>query len=156
MTDTHDWLTPLVNAVVDHALRTGRFETVNRQESVSPPGHGITVEVWPGPGRTVPRASGLAATTIVQVIMIRLRCPALGEARAEVDPAMVAALSQLLSAYHADLTLGGTCQQIDLMGAFWPQGLRWEAGWMSQTVRAYDVWLPLVIGDLWPQEIQGE
>jgi hypothetical protein len=150
--DEHDWLTPLVDAVVDHALRTGRFETVNRQEATSPPGHGIHVEVWPGPGKPI-RHSGLAVTSIVQVIMIRLKCPALAESRDEVDPTIVAALSQLLGAYQTDLTLGDLCRQVDVMGAYWPQGLRWEPGWLSRTQRVYTIWLPLVVDDLWPQEV---
>lgn len=157
MADAHNWLQPVVDAVVGHALRTGRFEHVNRQEALgtTPPGHGIYAEVWAGPGRTI-RHSGIAVTSVVQVVMIRLRCPALGEGRDDIDPHMIAALSHLLSSYHTDLTLGGLCRQIDIMGAYWPQGLRWDSGWTSPTVRAYTIWLPLVLDDLWQQQIQDQ
>lgn len=159
MADTHDWLSPIVDAVVDHAARLGRFETVNRSEGVSPPGHGLTAEVWVRRIRPTARMSGLAATSIVLQLTFRVKMPAvpLAELRDELDPVMMAAVSMLLAEYNGDLSLGDRVVQVDIFGAHGLGPLEAQAGWLpadnQRRQRAYDISLPLVISDLWTQEV---
>lgn len=157
MADQHDWLTPIVDAVVDHAARLGRFETVNRHEGVSPPGHGLTAEVWARRIRPTGRMSGLAATSVVLLLTLRVKMPAVAEPRDEIDPVMTAAVSHLLAEFNGDLTLGGRVMSVDVFGAWGLGPLEAQAGWLpadnQRRHRVVDVSLPLLIEDLWVQGV---
>lgn len=151
MADPHDWLTPIVVAARDHALATGRFETVNGHEPdppvISP---GITAAVWPQEGAAV-AGPGLRTTGIRQVLWLRLFGAAHSQPRDDIDPAMMAALTHLLAAFHSDLTLGGLVRTIDIKGAQ-GQPLSWQAGWtLDHRLRMITIRLPLVIDQLWQQ-----
>lgn len=157
MADEHDWLTPIVDAIRDHALRLGRFETVNGHEPTPPGGHGLTGAVWVQRVRTTARFSGLAATSLVLLLTFRVTMSAIAEPKDEIDPVMLAAVSQLLGEFNGDLTLGELVAQVDVLGAHGLGPLEAKAGWLpapnQRRQRAYDISLPLVIADLWTQEV---
>lgn len=150
MADAHDWLTPIVTAARDHALTTGRFETVNGHEPDPVIRSGITGAVWPQEGAAV-RGPGLRTTGIRQTLWIRLFTPGLQQPRDDIDPAMMAALTHLLAEYHSDLTFGGLVRSIDVKGMH-GQPLSWQSGWtLDQTLRMITIRLPLIIDQLWNQ-----
>lgn len=150
MADPHDWLNPLVTAVQDHALQTGRFESVNRHEPDPVVRSGVTAAIWPQTGQAA-RVSGLASTAVLQVLWVRLYAPALQEPRDDIDPALLAALSQLLAAYHGDLKLGGLVRSVDVLGMA-GRPLSWQSGWLLDgRQRMVTITLPLIIDRKWIQ-----
>ncbi|MET8987757.1 hypothetical protein ABZW49_20110 [Nonomuraea wenchangensis] len=71
-----------------------------------------------------------------------------------IDPAMLAALDALMSAYSGDFDLGGRIRNVDLLGQTGPP-LSAQAGYLEQdgnTYRVFTVTLPLLINDVWDQE----
>jgi hypothetical protein len=150
MADQHAWLQPLVDAVVTHAQAIGRFERVNGHEPVSAPGNGLTCAVWPQEIVST-RSSGLRSTSILVMLSVRIFAPGMSEPRDDVDPTMVAALSNLLAEYHRDFTLGGLVRQVDIFGQHGRGPLRAVAGWLTPKIRVYTINLPLVVDGVWTQ-----
>lgn len=146
-------LPAILDAVQSHALRLGWFEKVNGHEPKNAPGNGITAAVWVE--RVVPYAggSGLAATTGVVLLNVRLYSPMLTEPQDGIDPAVIGAADALLTAYSGDFELGGLIRNVDLLGqAGEPLGGR--AGYLNQDgklFRVFTINLPLIINDLWSQ-----
>lgn len=144
-------ITDILSAVASHASASGHFERVNQHEVANAPGHGITVEIWVqriGPVRS----SGLASTSALLLLNVRLRMPATVPDD-YIDPAMTIAASDLIGAYSGDFELGGLARDVDLLGENGTP-LRAVAGWLEQdgtTFRVYTLDLPVVVNDLWAQ-----
>ncbi len=146
-------LDAILDPVVSHAAASGWFERVNTVEPKSKPGLGLTCAVWVDAVGPAPGASGLAATSALLILNVRLYTSMLGEPQDAIDPNMTGALNALFAAYSADFDLGGQVRNIDLLGEFGP-GLSAKAGYLdiSGTLhRVYTITLPMVINDVWVQ-----
>lgn len=143
----------IVDQVASHALATGLFESVNGHEPKSAPSNGLSCAIWVDRIEPVAGASGLAATSGLVTLMVRLYSSMLAEPQDAIDPAMTDAADTLLSAFSSDFELGGAVRNVDLLGAS-GTALHARAGYLSQDGRLYrvfDITLPLIISDLWEQ-----
>jgi len=143
----------IVAAVQTHAAASGHIERVAGHEPISTPGGGVTASVWLGRIRSVPARSGLAATSALVVLVVRLQIPWRGDLD-NVDLQLAAAVDDLMRAYTGDFTLGGQVANIDLHGE---SGIRLEGepGYLrpddGQVYRVFTITVPLIINDLWTQ-----
>lgn len=142
----------ILDAVVSHALASGQFERVNQHEPKNAPGNGLTAAVWVETIAPV-RSSGLAATSAVVTLNVRLYVSMLAEPQDAIDPNIVAAVDALMTAYSGDFELGGLVQAVDLLGmAGVPMSAR--AGYLDQDgklFRVMTITLPLIVNDVWEQ-----
>lgn len=149
----------LLDAVQDHALRSGWFEQVNGHEPTesSPPDtSGLTAAVWVQRIGPAVGGSGLSATTIRLELMLRMYAGINRESEAAIDPNLLAALDDLLGRYSNDFDLDGLVREVDLLGQF-GDPLQARAGYIVQSgteFRIMDITLPLIVDDLWTQEAQ--
>lgn len=143
----------IVDAVANHALTCGHFESVNGFEPKSAPAaQGLMCAVWVDDIRGV-LSSGLAATSALFVMNVRLYTNMLARPPDAIDPRIVAALDALLTAYIGDLTLGGKLRTVDVRGM---EGvpLRAQAGYLNQDgkmFRVVTITLPLIVNDVWAE-----
>lgn len=147
-------LPALLDVTVSHALATGRFEQVNGHEPEHSPGTGLTGAVW-AEDITPVRTSGLASTSVLLVLNVRLYMPMTSEPADAIDPAMTAAVDELCRAYVGSFTFGGLVRQVDVRGAHGVP-LRARAGYLKfpdggGQYRVYTITLPLVVNDLWDE-----
>lgn len=143
----------IIDAVASHASATGWFDRVNGHEPKNAPGNGLTGAVWVEGVRPV-ASSGLASSSALLVLNVRLYTSMLQEPQDRIDPTMVKALSDLFAAYAGDFTLGGLVRHVDLRGA---DGipLSAKAGYINQDQRMFRVitiTLPVVVNDAWDEE----
>jgi hypothetical protein len=136
--------------VESHALKTGMFAGVNKHEVANAPGNGIRAEIWVQ--RIRPASSGLASTSGLLVLNVRIRKPTtLGSDLIEAE--MLAACDALMLAYTGDFELGGNARQVDIFGQHGVQ-LDATAGYLQQQdalYRVYTLNVPIVVSDLWAQ-----
>jgi hypothetical protein len=145
----------VLDPLVSHALASGMFERVNTVEPKSPPGHGLHSAIWvqeigPYKGKA---GSGLASTTGRLVFMNRLYSNMVQDPADMIDPNLLDATSILMGLYSGDFTLGGAVREVDLLGSG-GLPLSARAGYITvnQTMyRCMDIFLPLVINDIWEQ-----
>ena len=142
-------------AVLDHALASGLFDTVNGHEPKSAPGLGLAAAVWADAIDPVPGGSGLNVTTMRLGLNLRIYSAMLQEPQDAIDPNILAAVSTLMAAYSGDFTLGGLlgAQGVDLLGRA-GQALSARAGYLNQDNRIFRVMtilLPLIVPDCWEQ-----
>ena len=146
-------LTGILDSIVSHALASGHFERVNGHEPKSAPGNGLTAAVWAQDIGPVPAGSGLQATSGLLVFNVRLYTPMISEPQDAIDPALMAAVHALFTAYSGDFDLGGNVRCIDLLGqAGTPLSAR--AGYLEQDKKIYRVFtitLPVIVNDAWEQ-----
>lgn len=144
--------TTIRDALVSHALESGHFEQVNEHEPKNAPGSGITAAVWVD--RIEPaRSSGLAVTSARMVFNVRLYQNFRSQPEDAIDPALVAALDALMTAYSSDFTLGSNVRCVDLLGMAGVP-LSAEAGYLEQDrtiFRVVTITLPLIVNDAWEQ-----
>lgn len=143
----------ILDAVVSHALASGHLERVNGHEPKHAPGNGLTAAVWVDELQPV-RTSGLATTSALLTVNLRLYTSMVQEPADAIDPNLTAATDELLRAYVGDFTLGGMVRQVDVYGQHGTP-LRARAGYVEFSdglFRVYTIALPLVINDLWNQE----
>lgn len=145
-------ITSILDAVVSHALASGHFETVNGHEPKSLPSGGLTAAVWAD--RITPvRTSGLASTSVLVVLNVRLYTNAQQEPADAIDPALIDAVDTLCAAYVGNYKLGGLVRQVDVRGQH-GQPLDVRAGYIQQDgalLRVLTVAVPLVVNDLWSE-----
>jgi len=141
----------LFTALTSHAQALGVFDHVNGHETLNPPGHGLTCDVFFvrfGPALS----SGLSSTSGVVVFMARIYKPnTLPEDHVEIE--LLSAADALVAAYSGDFTLGDRVRQVDLMGQTGTP-LSAQGGWLriDETMhRTADITIPLVVNDLWTQ-----
>lgn len=142
----------LIDAVVSHAQRSGKFSMVNGYEPKSAPGSDMTAAVWSqswGPELS----SGLAATSSRLVMNLRIYSNMIKEPQGMIDPQMLDAVDDLMTRYSADFTLDGLVRCVDLLGSG-GEGLRAEAGYQEvggTMFRIVTITLPLILNDSWEQ-----
>ncbi len=144
----------ILAACVSHAETLGVFETpVNTHEPRSRPTAGMTCAMWVQTIKPLPAASGLNSTTGYVTLMVRLYSSALQQPYDAIDPALMTALDALFTGYSGAFTLGGKVRNVDLLGEH-GTALSGQAGYLTQDgeqFRIFDITLPLVVNDLWPQ-----
>lgn len=146
-------VTGILAAVQSHALASGLFERVNGHEPKNAPGNGLTAAVWVQRVRPAQGASGLASTSGVLEVQLRIYSNMLAEPQDGIDPKVTEVTDALLTAYSGDFDLGGRVRDVDLLGEF-GDGLSAEAGYVEQDhkmFRVVTITIPLVINDLWGQ-----
>lgn len=145
-------ITSILDAVVSHALASGRFDAVNGHEPKSLPAAGLTAAVWAD--RITPvRSSGLTSTSVLLVLNVRLYASAVQEPADAIDPGLIDAVDTLCAAYVGDYELGGLVRQVDVRGQH-GQPLDVRAGYLSQDgalLRVMTIALPLIVNDLWEE-----
>jgi hypothetical protein len=142
----------IFDALLSHAMELGVFERVNGHEPKSAPGSGLTASMWAEAIRPV-QASGLAATSGVLDMRVRVMSNMLQEPQDGIDPAILTAVSTLLNDYSSDFALGGNARNVDLLGEF-GEALSAKAGYLEMDKRMYrvmDITIPIVVNDMWAQ-----
>lgn len=145
--------TGIFNAVVSDAATTGHLEQINQHEPWSAPAGLLTGAVWVQDIRPLPAASGLASTTVLVTLMLRIYKSTTTLPQDAIDPDVLTAVDALMGAYTADFTLGDAVRNVDVLGAHGP-GMWGRAGYVpydGALFRVVDIFLPLVVSDLWTQ-----
>ncbi|MFD8233998.1 hypothetical protein ACFV20_19220 [Streptomyces sp. NPDC059696] len=143
----------ILDAVEDHASRSGYFSAINGHEPKSPPTSGITCAVWVehiGPARG---ASGLDSTTARLALYVRLYSALVQQPVDAIDPDLMTALDALMGAYTNDFTLGGLVRNVDVRGQH-GDPLSARAGYLAEggaEYRVMTITLPLIVNDLWTE-----
>lgn len=140
-------------AVESHALELGRFERVNTHEPKNAPGHGLTCAIWTEHLEAI-RQSGLASTSAVLRMFIRIYQNMVSEPQDAIDPNVIEATSLLFDEYCGDFELGGLIRNVDILGSA-GLPLQARAGYIGQDkvlFRCMTITLPLIINDAWNQE----
>ena len=148
-------LTPIISAVVDHALASGLFEQVNGHEPANAPTSGLTAGVWVD-SITPVQSSGLASGSGRLALQVRLYTNVAPERLDAIDPEMLGAVDTLMTAYSGDFQLGlpGGVRCVDLLGQA-GEPLSAKAGYLEQDGTVYRVMtitMPIILNDLWAQE----
>jgi hypothetical protein len=142
----------LLTALMDHAQTLGRFDRVNGHEPKNAPGSGLSLAFFLVGIRPAP--SGLAATSVWVTWGARVYVPFLREPQDGIDPALLAAVTDLMTEYSTDFTLGGLLREIDLLGASGGDPLSARAGYIEQDKTMYrvaDVTIPMLVNDAFTQ-----
>lgn len=143
----------LVSGVVSHAAASGHFEKVNGHEPKNAPGKGVTAAVWVQRLTPIALQSGLATTSALLVINLRIYTNMIQEPQDAIDPRVVAAADALMTAYSGNFTLGGLVADVDLLGRH-GTALAAEAGYLNQDNKIFRVMtltIPLVLNNVWEQ-----
>lgn len=144
----------ITDAIVSHAMASGRFEQVNGSEPQNPPSTGgLTAAVWVDRLTPQGRASGVDSVSAVLVFNVRIYASAMSLPSDAIDPGMLAAVDDLCGAYCGDFTLGGLVKDVDIFGMY-GQSLDVRAGYLQQDGALYRVLtisLPVVVNDLWTE-----
>lgn len=146
-------ITVILDGIVSHALTLGLFERVNQHEPKSAPGNGLTAAVWAETIGPDPSSSGLASTSGVVTFLVRVYTSMLAEPLDAIDPLMLGAVDELMTAYSGDFTLNGAARCVDILGQAGP-ALSAKAGYLNQDNKIYRVMtisLPVIVNDVWSQ-----
>lgn len=148
--------TGIIDAVVSAAAGTGRFDVVNAHEPKDAPGSGLTAAVWVQRIAPAVGDSGLAATSALLTLNLRIYTSmrAVGtEAEDMIDPAVADATDAVVTLFNAGFTLGGLVRDIDLLGEFGTP-LSAQAGYITiggAMYRCMTITIPCVVNDVWSQ-----
>jgi hypothetical protein len=141
-----------------HAMATKAFGATMTREPVKPPGQGHTWAGWLSSLDPVPRASGLAVTSLRVEFQLRQYTPynAPSNAAADVIDDEIAARTDLLfAAYSGDFEITPRNHTIDLLGAY-GEALRSRMGWLTfppnTQFRIMDIFVPVILFNVYDQE----
>lgn len=142
----------LLDALVSHAASLGYFDRVSTHEPKNAPGNGLTAAIWVQQIRPTTR-SGLAATSAVVVVNVRIMSNMMAEPQDEIDPNIMDATDALLNAYSGDFQLDDMIRNVDLLGS---EGvpLSAQAGYLSinnSMYRVMTITVPMIKNDVWTQ-----
>lgn len=148
--------TDAVMSAVESALgKLGLFEQVVMHDLTNAPGPGLHAAVVYDGTRVIPRRSGLAATSALVVLTIRIELGVTTEPKSAIDRDLLKATDAVLNAINGDFDLGSTVSDVDILGTHGvPVGAR--PGYIArgdQLFRADEITLPLVINDAWTQAV---
>ena len=141
------------DALVSHAMTPGLFSKVNQHEPKSAPDNGLTAAIWFRTLRPDQQNSGLDATSVWLVMMLRIYLPMLTQPQDMIDERILRAVDVLLGLYSGDFTLDGMIREVDLLGAS-GLGLSAESGYLDidkAKMRVVDITIPLGINNAWTQ-----
>src|SRR5688572_17027498 len=113
-----DMFRDVTEALQSHAMALGRFDKVNGAEPKGPPGNGLTAAVWVQDFYPARDMHGLATTSMVLVMAFRVYADMLQEPQDMIDPAMMEAVGEFITALSSDFTLDGMTNvtAVDLTG----------------------------------------
>jgi hypothetical protein len=144
----------VIEAVATHGLRAGQFDQFLQHEPKSAPGTGVSAAVWLNSLR--PASSGLVSTSVRMELTVRIYVNMLMEPQDEIDPVMMSATWDLVTAYSGPgFTLGGLVQKVDLLGED-GDPLQVEFGFVAidrTMYRIADILLPVKINDAFDQAV---
>lgn len=132
----------------------GAFKAgVTAHEPMGPPAGSPAAALWwsggPEPARGL---SGLGATTLRLEFTVRVYL-SFTRATDNVDPQLMALVSQVAGVFSGDFTLDGEAMQVDLLGAY-GSPLAGRPGYLNfgdHEFRIADVTVPVIIDDAWEQ-----
>jgi hypothetical protein len=145
----------ITDHIVSHAQTLGVFDYVNSHEPKNAPGNGLGFFTWVDTIKPISEVSGLAAISALVTFNIRLTTNMTQEPQDSIDANLGNALSLVFEAYAGDFTFDGNVMNVDLLGAYSPDGLSVRAGYVDQDGKKYRVYvitLPIVVSDVWSQE----
>lgn len=139
--------------MVNEALLTGLFKSVNTHEPKTPPTVPLHCAIFVGYIGPVPGESGLDYTTGLLRFNARVYKSFIEKPEDGIDPAITWACLKLMDMFSNDFTLGGNVKEIDLLGH---SGSRLEAtaGYITiadKIFRSMTVNVPVIVNDLWTQ-----
>lgn len=144
----------LIDAVASEVGATRLFDAVNGMEPKgAPPDTGLTAAVWVQNLAPMQAQSGLATTSMLFTISVRLYTSMIAEPQDMIDPLLMAAVDTLMAAYTGNFSLGGLIESIDLLGRA-SEGLRGEAGYVqidSKMFRVFTITVPMIVNDVYTQ-----
>ncbi len=143
----------LVDAMTSHALELARFERVMSHEPKNAPDADLTLAVFVASVKPAEGGSGLAGTSVVLTMTIRLYQGMLTEPQDTIDSRVMDAASALLDSFTGDFTLGDSIRHVDLLGIYGAP-LGGDAGYVNVSgvlYRVFDINVPLVLDDVWAQ-----
>lgn len=155
------WVDDLHDAVTSELQRIGYFDDVMNKEPKHAPGYGITAAVWMQDLRAIPAYSSLNMTSSLMTFQVRMYKPIdkQGSLIREdvVDVNMVKAGAALIRTVHApfDFDMHPLVSHVDIMGQYSGAPIAVTFGYIEIdgiVYRAGDVFLPIVIRDMWAQE----
>jgi hypothetical protein len=144
----------LLTAMKTQASESGLFRKVLSHEPKSSPGNGVTYALWMGPVTPVPNYSGLAATAGRIVMYGRVYVPWIQSDEDTTETQLVHCILEMIAAYSGTITVGGTVNEVDLLGAY---GVALESGTVGYIehdgthYRAAELTIPVIIDALWTQ-----
>lgn len=146
----------LIDAVVSHGKTLGCFDSVNGHDLKRSPGTGLHMAVGLGAVGPAVGGSGLRATSAHVVIEARIYGAAETQPPGALHPMTAHAVDLLFTALLADFTLGDLVKAIDVRGMAGGGTLRGEPSYVQfgeggGWYRVYDVHIPVVINDAWPE-----
>lgn len=142
----------LFSRIVSHALRLGRFESVNQHEPKNKPGNGLRAAVWVESIEPV-TSSGLASVSGRVTFSFRIYQNFKSEPEEAIDPDVLKACNDLMREYSGDFDLGTTVRHIDIFGSA-GFGLSARAGYLDidrSLYRVMTLTIPIIINDLWTE-----
>jgi hypothetical protein len=144
----------LRQALTTQASASGLFTRVIGHEPKSPPGNGFSYCIWLGPVTSVGRVSGLGASAGRVEWTARIMTPFLQKSEDEIETDLMRRILQMIGLYSADITIGATVMEIDLLGAY-GTGLQTSAiGYLEISgshYRVAELTIPVIIDNLWTQ-----
>lgn len=143
----------IVDDLVSGLMVLGLFDQVNAHEPTNAPGRGLTAAVFMKYIGPVPQNSGLASTSAVVEIYMRLTLSTEREPKDQIDTDMTDALDAVFASLHGGFKLSGDADYVDLLGIT-GRRLEGEAGYFNQSgtvYRAMMITVPVVIEDAWTQ-----
>jgi hypothetical protein len=142
----------LMNAIRDHCLTLGVFESVNMHEPEGNAGNYVAA-LWVQTVDPV-KSSGLATTSLRVAFTLRIYSNIVAKPADEIDPNLASAVSAVMEGLSADFTLAEQVREIDLLGQF-GVGLSAKAGYLNlsgQLYRVMDITVPLIVDDVFDQQ----
>lgn len=149
-----DSVNTVFDKVISFALATGDFDSVNGHEPKSAPGNGITCAVWAQDIGPI-RAGGLAATSGRMTLQQRIYTNFIQQPFDAIDPNIMTAVADLMTAYSADFNFGGDAdvRNVDLLGSYGTD-LSAQAGYIEidrKMFRVMTLTIPVIINDMFDQ-----
>lgn len=145
----------VLDKIVSHGLATGRFDAVNQHEPKSAPQSGITASCWVQTVKPAGRGSGLDATTGVLILSFRIYMSFVSQPFDAIDPALTAAVTEMMGAMSGDFDFGGVAdvRALDLLGMYGTT-LSATAGYVEidrKMFRVMTVTIPVIVNDMFSQ-----
>jgi hypothetical protein len=144
----------ILSATSSHAQALGVFGAVMTHEPKSVLANMHSCAIWVDKIRGVPNRGGLATTSVLLVLMVRMYQSMTFEPMDVIDPNLVKTADLLMAAYTSDFTFGLAEVEIDLLGVHGGGMLEAQGGYIDidgKMNRVFDLTVPLVINDVWNQ-----
>ena len=148
----------ILDRLRSEAKRLGKFDKVRGHEAKNPPGIKLSLDQWVRRCRPIPLRSGLASTSALFVVDLRIYDSMTAKPADDLDPEICTAADLIVAGLNGNFTLGGLIGSVDIFNAHGGGFLGWENGYIRMgspgNVREYRtavVTVPMVINDAWAQ-----